>query len=194
MISYMKGLLVEKGSEGIVLEVGGIGYELAMSSASLAALPAAGAVAQVWTYLQVKEDGLSLYGFSGAAERDMFERLIGVSGVGAKMAISALSTMSAAELGSAIAQSDVARISTVPGIGKKTAQRIVLELQGVLASLSPSQLAFGASAAGSAIADASEALLGMGFSPQEAAAALEGCAEQDAPSAVRYALRNMGGA
>lgn len=193
MIAYLKGELVYKDGYGIQLEVGGIGYELSMSSKALGALPAVGSAVRVWTYLQVKDDGLTLFGFSGPAEKEMFGRLVGVSSIGPKIALSALSTMTPQELAAAVAEGDVTRISSVPGIGKKTAQRIVLELRGVLetepnlfSSPAPGQ-------SGSARREAAEALVGMGFSAEEAAGALEGCAEDSAAAALRYALKNLGG-
>lgn len=192
MIAYLKGDLVYKDGYGIQLEVGGIGYELALSSKALGALPAVGSTVQVWTYMQVKEDGISLFGFASLTEKEMFERLIGVSGIGPKIALAALSTMRPQELASVIAQGDITRIAAVPGIGKKTAQRIVLELQGVLKT-DPDLFDGIAADAGSTRSDASEALVGMGFSAQEVAGALKGCTETDVSAAIRYALKNLGG-
>ena len=194
MISYLKGIVAQKGSSGMVLEVAGIGYELAMSAKALASMPAVGSAAQVHTYLQVKEDGVALYGFASPSEKELFCRLVGVSGIGAKMAISALSTFSPEDLAAAIAAGDVALIATVPGIGKKTAQRVVLELQGTLQT-APGPFGGGAGAqAPTVLADATAALMGMGFSEAEAAVALKGCSAADAGAALRYALKNLGGA
>lgn len=187
----MKGAVVSKDGYGIVLEVGGIGYRLSMSSKALASVPAAPAEAMVWTHMQVKDDGISLYGFSSPEERDLFTQLIGVSGIGPKMAVAALSTFTPAELSGVIAAGDVTALSSVPGVGKKTAQRIVLELKGVLESLPGA--ADAQAAASGVLSDASAALVGMGFTAQEATDALRGCAAEDASSAVRYALRNLGG-
>lgn len=194
MISYLRGTVVSKGAGGVVLDVNGVGYELALSANAVADLPAAGRTAQVHTYLQVKDDGMSLFGFSDPAERDLFLKLVGVSGVGPKMALAVLSTMRPVELASAIADGDVKLLSTAPGIGKKTAQRIVLELQGVLktdAALVTARQ--GDAAGGAAMADAVEALEGMGFSEDEVAAALKDCDETDVSDVVRHALRNLGG-
>lgn len=194
MIAYMKGIVASKDTYGIVLEVDGIGYELQMSTNAIAKMPATGGTAQVFTYLQVKDDGLALFGFSDMAEKGMFQKLIGVSGIGPKMALSALSTMCPAELASAVADGDVKLISTVPGIGKKTAQRVVLELQGVLktdAALIAGQQ--GMPGFSSSMKDAVEALVGMGFSDGEVSEALKGCTETEVSGIVRYALKNMGG-
>ena len=193
MIAYLRGVVAQKGGGGMVLEVAGVGYELAMSAKALASLPAVGSAAQVHTYLQVKEDGVALYGFASSGEKELFCRLIGVGGIGAKMAISALSTFSPEELAAAIAAGDVALIATVPGIGKKTAQRVVLELQGTLAT-EPGLFAGASAQAPGALADATAALMGMGFSEAEVAVALKGCPAADAGAAVRYALKNLGGA
>ena len=191
MLAYIKGILAFKDTETAIIEAGGIGYEISMSSHALASLPSTGSPAQVWTHLQVKDDGWSLFGFSDSAEKEMFIRLIGVSGIGPKMALAALSTYRPSELGSYIAASDITAISNVPGIGKKTAQRIVLELQGVLKAEDASA---GQSAQGSAgLRDATAALQSMGFSVEEITAALKGCSADDTSAIVRYALKNLGG-
>jgi len=174
--------------------VNGVGYELSMSTHALAVLPELGGQAQVWTYLQVKEDGMALFGFADPAEKEMFTRLIGVSGIGPKMAVAALSTFKPAALAAVIADGDIARIATVPGIGKKTAQRVVLELQGVLKS-EPTLFSAPEPAGTSAMKDASEALQSMGLSADEVTAALKGYkgAGEDSAEIIRFALKHMGG-
>lgn len=193
MIAYVKGIIARKDGYGVILEANGIGYEMSMSSKALGTLPAVGNTAQVWTYLHVKDDGMSLFGFCDAAEKEMFAKLIGVSGIGPKMAISALSTFNPKELASAIAAGDVTRISSVPGIGKKTAQRVVLELQGMLKSEADQFGTAGESAKSGAMADASAALESMGFTSPEIAAALKGCTSEDVSAIMRYALKQLGG-
>ena len=106
MIAFIKGIVAYKDAESAIIEAGGIGYELAMSVHALATLPACGNPAQVWTYLHVKEDDVSLFGFSEPAERELFEKLIAVSGIGPKMAISALSTFKPADFVAHIAAGD----------------------------------------------------------------------------------------
>ena len=193
MISYLKGMVAHKDGYGIVLDVAGVGYALSMSSKSLAAIAPIGGSAQVWTYLQVKDDGISLFGFSDIRERELFERLIGVSGVGPKMAIAALSTFDTAQLASCISAGDVTALSRVPGIGKKTAQRVVLELQGVLKT-EPGLFDEAVEVdQANASDDVVTALVSMGFSTQEASSALEGCKSDDVAEAVRYALKRLGG-
>lgn len=193
MIAYVKGIIARKDGYGVILEANGIGYEMSMSSKALGTLPAVGNTAQVWTYLHVKDDGMSLFGFCDVAEKEMFAKLIGVSGIGPKMAISALSTFNPKELASAIAAGDVTRISSVPGIGKKTAQRVVLELQGTLKSEADQFGTAGESAKSGAMADASAALESMGFTSPEIAAALKGCTSEDVSAIMRYALKQLGG-
>ncbi len=193
MIAYVKGIIAHKDGYGVILEANGIGYEMSMSSKALGTLPAVGNTAQVWTYLHVKDDGMSLFGFCDAAEKEMFVKLIGVSGIGPKMAISALSTFNPKELASAIAAGDVTRISSVPGVGKKTAQRVVLELQGILKSEADQFSVAEDSVKSGAMADASAALESMGFTSPEIAAALKGCTSEDVSAIMRYALKQLGG-
>lgn len=193
MIAYLSGIIAAKDAEGVVIEVGGVGYEVAMSTHALAALPAAGQAARIWTHLQVKEDAFSLFGFGDLAEKQLFCKLIEVSGVGAKTAIAALSTYTASELAANLAAGDVAAITRIPGIGKKTAQRMVLELQGILES----QNAPAASANQDAEhADAVEALQQMGFTASEVARALEGMPASGVSTSelIRKALQSIGGA
>ncbi len=192
MISYMKGVVAFKDLYGIVLEVNGIGYEISMSSNAVSQI-SAGQVVEVFTYLQVKEDGLSLFGFSDANERELFTRLISVSGIGPKMGIAALSTMSVPELSSAIASGDITKVSSVPGVGKKTAQRIVLELQGIFQADGAVQEEEHPAVGNAAVDEATAALQSMGFSSAEIATALKGCQTDDVSAAIRYALKNLGG-
>jgi Holliday junction DNA helicase RuvA len=144
----------------------------------------------------VREDELSLFGFESEAEKQSFEHLITVSGVGPKVALATLSALSPDALATAVATEDVAMISTVPGIGRKTAQRIILDLKDRLGA---PELGAGASGgrtgAGAAVAEATDALLGMGFSSAEVATALRGFAGPtgDAQAALRFALRRLGG-
>lgn len=193
MIAFLNGKVAAKAAGHCLLDVGGVGYKLAMTTGSLAALPAEGDEVLVHTYLYVREDELSLFGFESEAEKGAFELLLTVSGVGPKVALATLSALSADTLASAVAAEDVALISSVPGIGKKTAQRIILDLTdklGVpeLASASRS------SGSGAVIAEATDALLAMGFSSAEAAAALKGYDRGGGPKdALRYALTRLGG-
>jgi len=194
MIAFLTGTVAGKGIGYCLLEVGGVGYRLAMSTGSLSALPAVGDSVTVHTHLHVREDELSLFGFESDAEKTAFEQLITVSGVGPKVALATLSALSPDALAAAIASEDVATISGVPGIGKKTAQRIILDLKDKLgAGQFGSATAGRASGSGAAMAEASDALLSMGFSPAEVSTALGGAdATDDAQKLLRYALQRLG--
>lgn len=134
MFAYIKGILVEKNNGYIVVETAGIGYKIFMSNISSAALGEEGSTVKVHTHYHVREDDISLYGFSSKEELQMFEHLISVSGVGAKSAISMLSAISPSDFALAIISNNVNALKKVPGIGAKTAQRIILELQDKLKS------------------------------------------------------------
>ncbi|MDF1542637.1 MAG: Holliday junction branch migration protein RuvA [Anaerosomatales bacterium] len=193
MIDFVTGRIADKGPAHCVLEVGGVGLRLAMSTGSLAALPHVGDTVTVFTHLHVREDELSLFGFESAAEKDLFERLITVSGVGPKVALAALSSYEPAFLTDAITGEDVAVVSSIPGIGAKTAQRIILELKDKLAG--GGSVGGRAVASTGVVAEARDALLGMGFSAAEAATALKGApADASAGLLVKHALKRLGGA
>ena len=129
MISFLVGTIEEKYENTLVLDVGGVGYELQISNSSLVALPDANETTKVYTYLHVKEDGIALYGFATVEEKAIFMKLITVSGVGPKMAISILSGMKLSDLIVAITREDVSLLSKIKGLGKKTAERVCLELK-----------------------------------------------------------------
>lgn len=192
MIAFLTGRIAHKAAGYALLDVGGVGYRLNMTTGSLAALPAEGDEVTVHTYLHVREDELTLFGFEGVAEREAFERLLGVSGVGPKVALATLSSLTADALAAAVETSDVATVSSVPGIGKKTAQRIILELAGKLGGLDVA--ASGGASSGAAVAETTDALLAMGFSAAEVGAALKGAKSgSDAQALLRHALKRLGG-
>lgn len=207
MIVQLTGTLIEVLPTHAVLDVGGVGYELGISSLTAAALPAAGeAGVTMLTRLVVREDAMDLYGFATREERALFDRLVSISGVGPKLALSVLSTFTPAQLATVVATQDVNRISQVPGVGKRKGQRLLVELEGVFAKdvelrglvglAQPSLESTVAPAHTSVSAEATEALLSMGFSPQEAELALEGHEEAGATTiekALSYALRRLGG-
>lgn len=199
MIAFLKGTLAGKTATTAYIEVNGVGFAVGMSQASLSKLPEPGAPVQVHTYLQVREDEMSLYGFLSLEEQALFEQLIGVSGIGPKVALAALSAFPSPQaLASAIAAQDVAAVQRIPGVGKKTASRIILELKGSL-DHGLDQL-FGAdgqpapaAAAGTELAGAREALLSMGFTPAEVDLSLKGAAEDaDTEALLKYALKRLG--
>lgn len=194
MIAFLTGRIAEKTATHAVLDVAGVGYRVAMPTGSLAALPAEGDTVTVYTYLHVREDEMSLFGFESQAERALFEKLITVSGVGPKVALAALSSFSPDALTAAISIEDVALISSIPGVGKKTAQRMILDLKDKLDGAAMS-FALGSDAGSDATTDAREALLSMGFSSAEIVAALKGFdgAAADTQSLLRHALKRLGG-
>ena len=202
MIAWIQGTVAEKGEGELVLfTAGGVGYRLLCSVNTLAAVPGVGKECSLHAHLSVREDAMELYGFEKAEERDMFRRLISVSGIGPRTALSVLGSMPLSDLRLAIVMGDLGTLSRAPGIGKKTAQRIALELKDKIADDSlPSgagmgDLAFADSGAPAqdALGEAMQALKSLGYSPQEAAAALKGVKEQGATAdeLIRLALRHM---
>lgn len=184
MIALLHGTLLEATASRALLDVGGVGFELGVSGTTAAALPAPGAEVRLFTRLQVREDALTLFGFATTEERALFDKLVAVSGVGAKLALAVLSTFTAAQLVALVLAEDAAGMARVPGVGKKTAQRLILELKGVfakdreLAGISPEMpLTPRAAAAPRALDDARSALLSMGFTPAEVDMVLDGADE-----------------
>jgi Holliday junction DNA helicase RuvA len=176
MIGRLTGTLIEKQPPQIVLEAAGVGYEVDVPMSTLYELPAAGAVVTLFTHYVVREDAHLLYGFASRSERDTFRSLIKISGIGPKIALAILSGMNADELALAVAGEDTARLAKVPGIGKKTAERLVLELRGKLGGLSGSLPQVGKAqpaAAPSPRQDILHALLALGYNEREAAGALK---------------------
>lgn len=129
MIAQLRGVVLEKHPNQAVIEAGGVGYEVAIPVSTFSALPEVGREARLRIYTHVREDTLALYGFATADEKMLFERLIAVSGIGPKLAITVLSGLAAGELIAAIRAGDAARLVRIPGVGKKTAERILLELK-----------------------------------------------------------------
>lgn len=192
MIAFLRGRIAAKTATAAYIDVQGVGYKVLLSGRSLSRLPETGADAQVLTYMQVREDGIALYGFLSQTEQDLFEKLIGVSGVGPKVALSVLSTYETDEIITAISSQDVAAIQQVSGIGKKMASRIILELKGSLEGI-VSDGANTSTTAASARAGATEALLSMGFTEAEAHLALKDAPEKaDEALLLQYALKRLG--
>ena len=201
MIAFLKGQLAGKTADCAFVDVSGVGYAVGMSQGALAKLPEVGQPVQVHTYLQVSDNGIALYGFLSLEEKALFERLITVSGVGPKVALAALSAFSPEALVAAVQAQDVAAVQKIPGVGKKTASRIILELKGSfdqgLASLfdafgQPADVGGGAASA-AALAGARDALLSLGFASAEAEVALKGAPEGvDENALIKYALKRLG--
>lgn len=135
MIGYLKGTLLDKKPSSVVLDVNGVGYLVNIPVSTFYDLPEEGASLSLYIYTHVREDLLALYGFRTTREKKLFEKLIGVSGIGPKMAISFLSGMSAEELIPAIQRQDIAKLATIPGVGRKTAERVSLELREQISAL-----------------------------------------------------------
>jgi len=186
VIARLRGRPVASTSEGLVLDVGGVGYLVAATPSAVRKADGTEEVS-VETYLHVREDALQLYGFADCAERELFVHLLTVNGVGPKVALAIVSGSPAAELRSAIVREDTARFQAIPGIGKKTAERIVLELKEKLADAAVAVVPSGAA---DEHAVAREALVELGFSPADAERALAGTDADAAPEErVRQALR-----
>ena len=186
MIGRLTGMLLEKNPPQVLLDVHSIGYEVDVPMSTFYNLPAIGEKITLLSHFVVREDGQFLYGFSSEAERFAFRQLIKISGVGARMALAVLSGLSVGDLAQAIARQEVGRLIKVPGIGKKTAERLLLELKGKLAEALPSSLA----AAPDSQHDILNALLALGYNDREASAALKqlpaGCSTSDG---IRQALK-----
>lgn len=199
MIAHLKGLLASTGLDNAVIDVGGVGYLVGMSSRSLGALGTAGEAVTVHTEMLVGEDFMRLVGFSTETERDWFRILIGVQGVGARVALAILSALEPADLHRAIAAQDKAMVARANGVGPKLAERIVRELKDKVGAIATGPLPIGGGASPAAIAagpqsDALSALTSLGFKPGEASIAVNAAIEElgDAASLdalVRLALR-----
>ena len=161
MIGRIRGTLVEKSPAVVVIDVGGVGYTLAVTPRSLSQLPGIGEEAVLHTHLHVREDQLALYGFGSTEERDLFELLLGISGIGPKVALAILATLSPDDLRSAVVSDDTAALIAVPGIGKRSAQKLMLELRPKMDILDVATTGSGP------IVEAREALEGLGYAPDE---------------------------
>lgn len=208
MIVQLTGTLVEVLPTHIVLDVGGVGFELGVSSTTAASLPHVGeSGVTVLARMVVRDGSMELYGFATREERALFDQLRAITGVGSKLALSVLSTFSPAVLAQIVTTQDTARMAQVPGVGRKKASRLIVELSDVfskdaelrglvgLTAPSDASLPLSAGALAGVEADATEALLSMGFTSQEAELALEGHAESGAVTVeqvLAYALRRLG--
>jgi Holliday junction DNA helicase RuvA len=188
MIASVSGAVQARRPDHVVIESGGIGYRLSVSSKTLERIPAAGQATSLLAHLILKDDGIQLYGFATEAERELFLRLISVSGVGPKMALTALSGSSTGELRKAIATGDAKRFQVVPGIGRKTAERVIVELRETIAGELDGEAGSTPAADDSPRALAREGLVGLGYDPAEAEEMLEAAAEATDDDAAPEAL------
>jgi len=175
-----------------VIDAGGVGYRLAVSAETLKAVPATGRDAFLHAELISRDDSLSLYGFSSEEERDLFRLLISVSGIGPKVAIAALSGGSARDLLRAIAAGDAKRFQAVPGIGKRTSERIIVELREKVAGALEEEVAIAAAESGDARSLARDGLVTLGYAPLEAEQLLDGLEGDDPETLLATALRKAG--
>lgn len=199
MYAYLNGIVAEKGQNSLVLDVNGVGYLLSVSMNTLQETPPAGEKMKVYTSLSVREDAMELFGFASREEREMFLRLLSVSGIGPKVALSILGAMPLRDLTLAIVTGDVTSLSRAPGVGKKTAQRLALELKD---KVEQSDLDYVPANGGvytpvqeDAAQEALAALQALGYTAAEAAKAISQVRGQSdsANELVRLALRNMAG-
>jgi Holliday junction DNA helicase RuvA len=189
MIGRITGNVLDKTPPVVCIDVNGVGYEIDVPMSTLYNVPEKGARVTLYTHLSVREDAHTLYGFSTASERSAFRALIKVTGIGARTALAVLSGMTVDELASAITQQESGRLTRVPGIGKKTAERLLLELRGKLGADLPSMPG---SATPSGRDDILNALLSLGYSNNESQAAMKSLPEGiDVADGIRQALKSL---
>jgi holliday junction DNA helicase RuvA len=189
MIASVHGEVRTRLPGGVVIEAAGVGYRLAVSAETLRQVPAVGREARLLAHLVLRDDGMHLYGFASEAERELFLLLIGVQGVGPKVALAVLSGGSPRELLNAIASGDSARFQAVPGIGKRTAERIIVELREKVAGKATDDIVVRRTAGDDPRTLAREGLVGLGFSPQEADGLLDGASGDTPEDLIAEALR-----
>jgi Holliday junction DNA helicase RuvA len=195
MIARLSGLLAGKGPDHAVVDVGGVGYRVFLSQVSLSRLPPTGEKVALRTHTHVREDALQLFGFASEEEEAVFHELIAVKNVGPRAALNILSGIEARELARAVADGDVARLTRVPGVGKKTAERLVVELREKLLALARAA-APATPAAGGVLDQLTRALVGLGYkAPQaeQAAEALRQRADRPLDELLREALKLLRG-
>jgi holliday junction DNA helicase RuvA len=190
VIASVSGKVLVRRPDHVVVDAGGVGYRLAVSAETLKSVPAAGRSATLHSHLVAREDALQLYGFSSEEERDLFLNLISVSGVGPKVALAVLSGGAPRELVRAIASGDAKRFQAAPGIGKRTAERIIVELREKVGGELAEAAAPTARGDVEPRAEAREGLLGLGYTPAEAERLLDGAEGESAEELIGTALRH----
>ena len=188
MIGKLTGTLDDKNPPQILIDCHGVGYEVQVPMSTFYNLPERGQTVSLMTHFVVREDAQLLYGFATAGEREAFRQLIKIAGVGPRTALSVLSDMSVTELAQAVTVQEAGRLVKVPGIGKKTAERLLLELKGKLADA----ISAPATVANDTQADILQALIALGYSDREAAAALKSLpAEASVSDGIKLALKSL---
>jgi Holliday junction DNA helicase RuvA len=200
MIAHLSGTLFSKQATSVIVDVGGVGYEVTIPLSTFYDLEDTGKPVQLRIYTHVREDTLQLYGFKTIRERELFLKIISVSGIGPKLGITLLSGMSADELIAAIRTNDLARLTLIPGVGRKTAERLVIELREKVAALTSAQLeealtmkaaATGESRQDDVRGDALSALLNLGYQRGSAEKALDGAIADGGELTVEVVLRRV---
>jgi Holliday junction DNA helicase RuvA len=197
MIAHLSGTLLAKHATSVIVDVGGVGYEVTIPVTTFYDLEEAGSQVQLRIYTHVREEALQLYGFKTARERELFTQLISVSGIGPKSAIAMLSGMSADEIITAIRTNNLARLTSIPGLGKKTAERLVIELRDKMSKLSSPELeeqiaarASGAAPSGDDVReDALSALVNLGYQRGAAEKAITHATQEGGDLSVELLLR-----
>jgi holliday junction DNA helicase RuvA len=189
MIASIRGEVISRLGGEVVIEAAGVGYKLAVSSETLSSVPAAGEQGRLFTHLVMRDDAINLYGFSSQSERELFLMLIGVQSVGPKVALAVLSGGTPRELLNAIASGDTARFQAVPGIGKRTAERIIVELRDKVAGKVSDEIVVRHTPSNDPRTLACEGLLGLGFTPQEADGMLDTVAGDTPEDLISEALK-----
>ena len=192
MISFLRGRVHDKHPNRVTVDVGGVGYEVHVPLSTFYSVGDEGEDVSLRVYTHVREDALQLYGFLTDLERQLFERLIGISGIGPKLAIVVLSGMETRELLTAVQRADVARLTTIPGIGKKTAERIVLELKDRLTQIvvpTATGTAAPPSSADQLRTDLLSALLNLGYHRQQAEKAIDATVASNPNASFEHAVR-----
>jgi Holliday junction DNA helicase RuvA len=189
VIASVRGRVLSRVPGDVVIEAAGVGYRLAVSTETLSAVPRMGDEASLFTHLVLRDDGMHLYGFASVAERELFLMLIGVQSVGPKVALAVLSGGAPRELLNAIASGDTARFQAVPGIGKRTAERIIVELREKVAGKVSDDIVVRRTASDDPRTLAREGLLGLGFTPQEADRLLDQTEGETPEDLIAGALR-----
>ncbi|HSR95244.1 MAG TPA: Holliday junction branch migration protein RuvA [Solirubrobacterales bacterium] len=193
MIAAVRGEVMVRRPDHVVIDAGGVGYRLTVSAETLKAVPATGREAFLHAELVAREDSLALFGFASEEERDLFGQLVSVSGVGPKVAISVLSGGPARELLRAIAAGDAKRFQAAPGIGKRTAERIIVELREKVTGALEEEVMLSGAADGDPRSLARDGLVNLGYAPLEAEQLLDGIDGGDAEELLATALRKAGG-
>jgi Holliday junction DNA helicase RuvA len=195
VIAHLRGRILEKQPNRIVVDVDGVGYDVAVPVSTFYGLGNPGSEIALRIHTHVREDTIALYGFATRLEQDLFERLIGISGIGPKLALSVLSGIEPPDLVSAIERGDVARLTAIPGVGKKTSERIVLEMKDRLPRAHPAAAAAGPAAPPAVRDDVLSALVNLGYhrplAEKAVASAMTGVPDGDFERTLKQALREL---